>query len=65
MLDSYSRALTRESVESTKKWLQYESFEYESRPDPSLLSALSLSLSLSLPPSLPLCPLLSLCCLTD
>ena len=35
-LDSYSRPQTRESVESTKKWLEYESFEYESRLDPSL-----------------------------
>ena len=36
MPDSYSRAQTRESVESKKKWLEYESFEYESRLDPSL-----------------------------
>ncbi len=36
MSDSYSRAQTRESVESTKKWLEYESVEYESRLDPSL-----------------------------
>ena len=35
--DSYSRPQTRESVESMKKWLEYESFEYESRLDPSLV----------------------------
>ena len=37
--DSYSRPQTRESVESTKNWLEYESFEYESRLDPSLALA--------------------------
>ncbi len=36
MSDSYSRAQTRESVESAKKWLEYESFEYESRLDTAL-----------------------------
>ncbi len=35
-LDSFQTPWTRESVESTKKWLEYESFEYESRLDPSL-----------------------------
>ena len=35
--DSYSRAQTRESVESAKKWLEYESFEYESRLDTALV----------------------------
>ena len=34
--DSYSRAQTRESVESAKKGLEYESFEYESRLDTAL-----------------------------
>ncbi len=37
MPDSYSRPQTRESVESAKKWLEYESFEYESRLDTALL----------------------------
>ena len=36
-LDSFQTPQTRESVESTKKWLEYESFEYESRLDPSLM----------------------------
>ncbi len=36
VLDSYSRPQTRESVESAKKWLEYESFEYESRLDTAL-----------------------------
>ncbi len=36
MSDSYSRPQTRESVESAKKWLEYESFEYESRLDTAL-----------------------------
>ncbi len=35
--DSYSRPQTRESVESMNKWLEYESFDYESRLDPSLV----------------------------
>ena len=35
--DSYSRAQTRESIEPAKKGLKYESFEYESRLDPSLI----------------------------
>ena len=35
--DSYSKAQTRESVESAKKGLEYESFEYESRLDTPLL----------------------------
>ncbi len=34
--DSYSRPQTRESVESGKKGLEYESFEYESRLDTPL-----------------------------
>ncbi len=38
MSDSYSRPQTRESVESAKKWLEYESFEYESRLDTALVS---------------------------
>ncbi len=38
-LDSFQTPQTRESVESTKKWLEYESFEYESRLDPSLEAA--------------------------
>ena len=36
--DSYSRPQTRESVESAKKCLEYESFEYESRLDTALSS---------------------------
>ena len=36
MSDSYSRAQTRESVESGKNSLEYESFEYESRLDTPL-----------------------------
>ncbi len=36
--DSYSRAQTRESVESAKNGLEYESFEYESRLDTPLKS---------------------------
>ncbi len=35
--DSYSRPQTRESVESSKNSLEYESFEYESRLDTPLL----------------------------
>ena len=35
--DSYSRPQTRESVESAKKGLEYESFEYESRLDTPLI----------------------------
>ncbi len=35
--DSYSRPQTRESVESVKKGLEYESFEYESRLDTPLI----------------------------
>ncbi len=35
--DSYSRPQTRESVESGKNSLEYESFEYESRLDTALL----------------------------
>ncbi len=41
--DSYSRPQTRESVESAKKWLEYESFEYESRLDTPLVSLSPLS----------------------
>ncbi len=37
LLDSFLPSWTRESVESAKNWLEYESFEYESRLDPSLL----------------------------
>ncbi len=37
MSDSYSRPQTRESVESAKKGLEYESFEYESRLDTALV----------------------------
>ncbi len=37
MPDSYSRAQTRESVESAKNGLEYESFEYESRLDTALV----------------------------
>ncbi len=39
MSDSYSRPQTRESVESVKKRLEYESFEYESRLDTALLKS--------------------------
>ena len=35
--DSYSRPQTRESVESAKNGLEYESFEYESRLDTALV----------------------------
>ncbi len=37
MPDSYSRAQTRESGESAKNGLEYESFEYESRLDTPLV----------------------------
>ncbi len=40
--DSYSRPETRESFESAKKWLEYESFEYESRLDTPLVGTLEL-----------------------
>ena len=36
LLDSFQAPQTRESVESSKNGLEYESFEYESRLDPSL-----------------------------
>ncbi len=39
--DSYSRPQTRESVESAKKWLEYESFEYESRLDTPLVDSVA------------------------
>ncbi len=35
-LDSFQTPQTRESVESSKNRFEYESFEYESRLDPSL-----------------------------
>ncbi len=37
LLDSFQAPQTRESVESSKNGLEYESFEYESRLDPSLV----------------------------
>ncbi len=43
--DSYSRAQTRESVESAKKGLEYETFEYESRLDTALAVTFSLPIS--------------------
>ena len=38
-MDSKFIPQTRESVESAKKGFEYESFEYESRLDPSLVRA--------------------------